>query len=249
MTALSESQKAAAVLISLGSETAAQVFKFLSEEEIEKLIYEITRTQKLGSDDVESILGDFYSLCLTQKVVTEGGVSYARNVLEKAFGPQAAQSLIERATRSPEGKAFEFIRKADYKSLLAIIQGENPQTIALVLSYARSDQASCVISELPKEVRAEVAERIARMDRPSPEVIRQVEKALERRFSALTSAGFTEAGGINHIAEIMSHIGSDGEKNIFEELYRRDAGLADEIRKKMPVPQDIDQPDNVAIQE
>lgn len=115
MSALTEAQKAATIVISLGSETAAQVYKFLSEEEIEKLTYEIAKIQKLGSEDVEAILSDFYSLCLTQKVVTEGGVNYARTVLEKAFGAQVAASLLERVTRSLKTKAFEFIRKADYK--------------------------------------------------------------------------------------------------------------------------------------
>lgn len=248
MANLTDAQKAATVIISLGSETAAQVYKYLSEDEIEKLTFEIAKIQKLGSDDVEEILNDFYSLCLTQKVVTEGGVAYARNVLEKAFGAQVANSLLDRVTRSLKTKAFEFIRKADYKNLMTTIQNENPQTIALVLSYARSDQASTIISELPKDVRIEVVERIAKMDRTSPEIVNQVEKVLERKFSSMVSMDFMEVGGINYIADVMNHIDRGSEKFIFDELYKRDAKLADEIRKKMFIFEDILTLDGMAIQ-
>jgi flagellar motor switch protein FliG len=248
MATLTEAQKAATIVISLGSEAAAQVYKYLSEEEIEKLTYEIAKIQKLSSEDVEDILSDFYSLCLTQKVVTEGGVNYARTVLEKAFGPQVAASLLERVTRSLKTKAFEFIRKADYKNLMTTIQNENPQTIALVLSYARSDQASTIIAELPKEVRIEVVERIAKMDRTSPEIINQVEKVLERKFASMVSTDFMEVGGINYIADVMNHIDRSSEKYIFDELYKRDAKLADEIRKKMFIFEDIVLLDSLAIQ-
>lgn len=248
MAALNEAQKAATVVIALGSETAAKVYKYLSEEEIERLTFEIARIQKLGSDDMEEILNDFYSLALTQKVVTEGGVSYARNVLEKAFGAQVANSLLDRVTKSLKTKAFEFIRKADYKNLMTTIQNENPQTIALVLSYARADQAATIISELPKEVRIEVVERIAGMDRTSPEIVSQVERVLERKFSAMVSTDFMEVGGINYIADIMNHIDRGSEKYIFDELYKRDAKLADDIRKKMFIFEDVLSLDSMAIQ-
>jgi len=248
MATLTDAQKAATIVIALGSETAAQVYKYLSEEEIEKLTYEIAKIQKLSSEDVEDILSDFYSLCLTQKVVTEGGVNYARTVLEKAFGPQVAASLLERVTKSLKTKAFEFIRKADYKNLMTTIQNENPQTIALILSYARADQAATIIAELPKEVRIEVVERIAKMDRTSPEIINQVEKVLERKFSAMVSTDFMEVGGINYIADVMNHIDRSSEKYIFDELYKRDAKLADEIRKKMFIFEDIVLLDSMAIQ-
>lgn len=248
MAVLTDPQKAATIVISLGTEVAAGVYKYLSEEEIETLTYEIAKIQKLASDDVEDILNDFYSLCLTQKVVTEGGVSYARNVLEKAFGVQVANSLLDRVTRSLKTKAFEFIRKADYKNLMTTIQNENPQTIALVLSYARPDQAATIIAELPKEIRIEVVERIANMDRTSPEIINQVERVLERKFSAMVSMEFMEVGGINYIAEVMNSIDRGSEKFIFDELYKRDAKLADEIRKKMFIFEDIVSLDGISIQ-
>jgi len=246
--ALTDSQKAATIVISLGSEAAAKVYKHLSEDEIERLTIEIAKIQKLSAEDAEVILNDFYSLCLTQKVVTEGGVGYARNVLEKAFGTQVASSLLERVTKSLKTRAFEFIRKADYKNLLTTIQNENPQTIALILSYARADQAATIISELPNDTRIEVVTRIANMDRTSPEVISHVERVLEGKFSTMVSVDFTEVGGINYIADVMNNIDRASEKSIFDELQKIDAKLADDIRNRMFIFEDITALDAMSIQ-
>lgn len=245
---LTGQQKAAAVIISLGAESASNVYKYLHEEEVEQLTFEIARLQHLKSSEVEDILLSFYQICLTQKVITEGGVEYAKSVLEKTYGAQAAASLLERVTKSLRTKAFEFIRKADYKNIMTIIQNEHPQTIALILSYARSDQASSIISELPKDKRIEVVERIAKMDRTSPDVIRIIERILEQKFSSFMSVDFMEVGGVNYIADIMNHIDRSNEKYIFDELSKKDAKLSEEIRKKMFVFEDITVLDNVAIQ-
>lgn len=241
-------QKAATVIISMGAEDASQIYKFLREEEIEKITYEISKLEKMSPEETESVLNDFYGLCLTQKVIIEGGVEYAKTVLEKAFGAQSAASLMERVTKSLRTKAFEFVRKADYKNLLAIIQNEHPQTIALILSYARADQASTVIAELPKEKSIEVVERIAKMDRTSPEIVKSVERILERKFAAIASVDFMEIGGVNYIADILNHIDRGSEKYIFDELGKKDPKLADEIRKRMFVFEDITTLDNLAIQ-
>jgi len=178
----------------------------------------------------------------------EGGIAYARNVLEKAFGVQQATALLERVTKTLRTKAFEFIRKADYKNLMNMIVNEHPQTIALILSYARADQASSIIAELPKSIRVEVVERIARMDRTSPEVIKQVEAILERKFENVIFTDLLEVGGINYIAEIMNNVDRGTEKFIFDELSRNDPKLAEEIRKRMFVFEDIIILDPLAIQ-
>lgn len=241
-------QKAAAVIISMGAENASQVYKYMREDEVEELTYEIARLYRLEAEDLEQILSDFYGLCLTQKVITEGGLDYAKNVLEKAFGNQTATNLLDRVTRSLRTKAFEFVRKADSKNLMAIIQNEHPQTIALILSYARADQASTVISELPKEKRIDVVERIARMDRTSPEIIKNVERVLERKFDSVVSVDYTEIGGVNYIADILNQVDRGTEKYIFDELTRRDPKLADDIHKRMFVFEDIMSLDNMSIQ-
>ncbi len=247
-TKLSGRQKAAAIIISLGADDASKIYKFFKEDEIEQLTYEISRLQHLNPQIMENTLKDFYDLCLTQKVITEGGFEYARNVLEKAFGAQTAMSLLERVTKTLRSKSFDFIRKADYKNLLTIIQNEHPQTIALILSYARADQASAVIAELPKEKRIDVVERIAKMDRTSPEVIKYVEEELEKKFNSIISVDFTEIGGVNYVADVMNNMDRGNEKYIFDELNKKDAKLADEIRMRMFVFEDIVTMDAMSIQ-
>lgn len=245
---LTGSQKAAAVIIAMGTESASRIYKYLRNEEVEQITLEIAHLSNLSPEDTEEILTSFYQVCLTQKVITEGGLEYAKAVLEKAFGAQTANALIERITKNLQTKAFEFVRKADYKNLLALIQNEHPQTIALVLSYARADQAAAVIAELPKEKRIDVVERIAKMDRASPEIIHIVEGKLEKKFSSVISIDFTEIGGVKHIAYIMNHMDRSNEKYIFDELSRKDAKLSDEILKNMFVFEDIVTLDNLSIQ-
>jgi len=247
-TKLTGKQKAAAIIISLGADDASKIYKFLKEDEIEQLTYEIAGLQHLNPEIMENTLKDFYDLCLTQKVITEGGFEYAKSVLEKAFGAQIATSLLERVTKTLRSKSFEFVRKADYKNLLNIIQNEHPQTIALILSYARADQASSVIAELPKEKRIDVVERIAKMDRTSPEIIKYVEQELEKKFNSIVSVDFTEIGGVNYVADVMNNMDRSNEKYIFDELNKKDVKLADEIRKRMFVFEDIVTMDSLGIQ-
>nr|WP_300090088.1 flagellar motor switch protein FliG [Sedimentibacter sp.] len=247
-TKLTGKQKAAAIIISLGADDASKIYKYLKEEEIEQLTFEISRLQHLTPQTMEGTLKDFYDLCLTQKVITEGGFEYAKNVLEKAFGAQTASSLLERVTKTMRTKSFEFLRKADYKNLITIIQNEHPQTIALILSYARADQASAVIAELPKEKRIDVVERIAKMDRTSPEIIKYVEMELEKKFNSIVSVDFTEIGGVNYVADVMNNMDRSNEKYIFDELNKKDVKLADEIRKRMFVFEDIVTMDSLGIQ-
>lgn len=182
-TKMSATSKAAAVMIALGSEEAAEVYKYLREDEVEKLSLEIAKLDRMAPDTMQEIVDDFYGLCVTQKVINEGGVAYAKDILEKAFGAQMATNYMERVSKSLKTKAFDFIRKADYKNLLMMVQNEHPQTIALVLSYARADQASMIIGELPKNLQIDVIERIASLESVSPDIISTVEKVLEKRFS------------------------------------------------------------------
>ncbi|MBN7773771.1 flagellar motor switch protein FliG [Clostridium aminobutyricum] len=247
--ALTPQQKAAAVVISLGADRASKIYKHLNEDDLELLTLEIAKLNHVTATQTEGVLDDFYKLCLTQKVITDGGVDYARTVLEKAFGAQTATTLLERVTRNIKTRAFEFIRKTDSKNLFAIIQHERPQTIALILSYARANQASDIITELPKEKQVKVVECIARMDSASPETIKIVEKILERKFASVLSLDFAQVGGVDYIADVMNNLDRGNEKFIFDELSKKDIKLADEIRKKMFVFEDITLLDNRAIQE
>ncbi len=247
-TELTPAQRIALVVASMGAENASQIYKHLSDDEVEAISIELARFSYQPIEVVEEVLNEFYELCLTQKVVTEGGVDYAREILEKAFGAETASNLLARITKQLKTKSFDFVRKADYKNLLAIVQNEHPQTIALILSYARSDQASAILAELPKEKRVEVVERIARMDRASPEVIKSIENALEKKFASLVTMDSMEVGGINYVAEIMNNVDRATEKFIFDELAARDQKLADLIKQKMFVFEDIVNLDAMSIQ-
>ena len=241
-------QKAAIVVTSIGAENASEVYKRLSEDDVEKLTFEVSSMPYIEIDKVDAVLNEFYELCLTQKVITEGGLDNARSVLEKAYGPEMAQKLMDRVSKSMQSKSFEFIRKSDYKNLLAIIQNEHPQTIALVLSYVNSEQASKVLQELPKEKRAEVVERIAKMESASPDTVKAIEATLERKFAAVVSMDITEVGGVNYVADILNKVDRGTEKFIFDELSAKDPALVDEIKKKMFVFEDILSLDSMSIQ-
>lgn len=241
-------QKAATIITAMGAESAAQVYKHLSDEDVEKITYEVSRLQYMDIRTVDNILNEFYELCLTQKVITEGGVDYARDILEKAYGVESARMLMEKVSKSLQIKAFDFVRKSDYKNILAILQNESPQTIALILSYINPEQASAVLSELPKEKRVEVVERIAKMDSANPDVVKIIEETLAKKFSSLVSLDMTEVGGINYIADVLNHVDRGTEKFIFDELAIRDPALVTEIRQKMFVFEDILTLDSTSIQ-
>lgn len=241
-------QRAAIVVAAMGAESAAGVYKHLTDEDVERLTLAVSKMPYMDSSTVNGVLNEFYELCLTQKVLTEGGLDYARSVLEKAFGPDTASRLMEKVGRTMKTKAFDFIRKSDYKNLLAIVQNEYPQTIALILSYVSPEQASQVLAELPKEKRVDVVERIARMDSASPEVIKSVEAVLERKFSSIVTMDTTEVGGINYIADVLNHVDRGTEKYIFDELSVRDPQLVNDIRQKMFVFEDILTLDAMSIQ-
>jgi flagellar motor switch protein FliG len=242
-------QKAAAVVVSLGADKASKIYKQLNENDIEKLTIEVARLGHITPEQMEEVLDEFYKTCLTQKVVTDGGMEYARAVLEKAFGESTAQTLLERLAKSLKTRPFEFIRKSNVRNLISFLQHERPQTIALILSYADPDQASMVISELPKEKQIKVVESIARMESASPDAIKIVEASLKKKFeSVLTTADFTTIGGIDYIADVMNHMDRANEKYIFDELGKENEELADTIRKKMFVFEDIVSMDNRSIQ-
>ena len=193
---LSGKQKAAILLISLGPEVSASVYKHLSEEEIEKLTLEISGVKKVDSQAKEEVVEEFHQIALAQDYITQGGIGYAKTVLEKALGEEQATAILNRLTSSLQVRPFDFARKADPAQILNFIQNEHPQTIALILSYLEPGQAGQILSELPQEVQADIAKRIAIMDRTSPEVISEVEQILERKLSTTVTQDYTETGGV-----------------------------------------------------
>jgi flagellar motor switch protein FliG len=245
---LSGRQKAAILLISLGPEVSAQIFRHLREEEIEQLTLEIANVRKVDSIDKEAILTEFHQICLAQEFISQGGIAYAKDILEKALGNQKALEVINRLTATLQVRPFDFARKADPAQILNFIQNENSQTIALVLSYLQSEQASIILSSLPQEKQADVAKRIALMDSTSPEVISQVERVLEQKLSSTVTQDYTNAGGISAIVQILNGVDRGTERTILDSLEIQDPELAEEIKKRMFVFEDIVNVDNRSIQ-
>ena len=241
-------QKAAILLIALGPDKSANVFKHLKEDEIEQLTLEIANTRSVSPAIKDSILDEFYEVCLAQQYIAEGGITYAKDLLEKALGAERAKDVIGKLTASLQVRPFEFVRKTDASQRLNFIQDEHPQTIALILSYLSPGQASAIISALAPEKQTDVAKRIAQMDRTSPDVIKEVEKVLEQKLSSLVNQDYTIVGGVDSIVDILNTVDRGTEKHIMESLEIEDPELADEIRKKMFVFEDILSLDDRSVQ-
>ena len=245
---LSSAQKAAAVIVSLGAEKASQVYQFMEPEDIEQLTLEVARLGMLDAAQTEEVLTEFYQNCMTNKAVTEGGLEYARTVLEKAFGSQAATSLLEKVTKSLKNREFAFLDKADVKSLYSALQNERPQTMALVLAYVDPDKAAGVIEQLPPDRQVKVVEAIATMESANPTAIKIIEADMERKFSNITTSSSVKVGGIDYVAGIMNNLDRSSEKSIFDLLSVNNEELADEIRKRMFVFEDIVTMDDRSVQ-
>lgn len=245
---LSGRQKAAIFLVSLGMEVSSDIFKHLREEEIEQITFDIARLENIDSVDKETVLREFQEMMLAQDFIIQGGIDYARDLLERSLGSQKAGDIINRLTSSLQVRPFDFIRRTDPGHLLNFIQGEHPQTIALILVYLEPIKAASILGSLNTEMQADVAKRIAIMDRTSPEVLREVERVLEKKLSSLASEDFTSAGGIDSIVDIINSVDRSTEKAIIENLEEDDPELAEEIKKRMFVFEDIVLLDDRAIQ-
>ncbi len=236
------------LLIALGPERSAEIFKHLKDDEIEQLTLEIANIRTVSPEEKEKVLEEFYQICLAQNYIAEGGISYAKEILEKALGTQKALDVLNKLTVSLQVRPFDFVRKADPSQLINFIQNEHPQTIALILSYLKPQQSSIVLSALPQDKQADVARRIATMDRTSPEVIKEVERVLEKKLSSIVTEDFTAAGGVQAIVDILNNVDRGTEKYIMETLEVEDTDLAEEIKKRMFVFEDILSLDNRSIQ-
>ncbi len=245
---LSGRQKAAVFLVTLGSEISSEIFKHLREDEIETLTFEIARMENFGAEEKEMVLQEFQELMMAQDFITSGGIDYARELLEKSLGSQKAVDIINRLTTSLQVRPFDFIRRTDPTHLLNFIQQEHPQTIALILAYLEPQKASVILGSLPNEIQSDVSKRIATMDRTSPETLREVERVLEKKLASISSEDYTVAGGVESVVEILNLVDRSTEKTIIESLEEEDPELAEEIKKRMFVFEDIVMLDDRAIQ-
>ncbi|MGH2319161.1 flagellar motor switch protein FliG [Planococcus sp. SE5232] len=239
MKELTGIQKVAILLVGLGPDVSIEIFKQLTEPEIDQLTMEISNVRQLKNSQTESVIDEFYEMILAQDYMNEGGLGYARNILEQALGKEKAMDTISRLSNRLQVKPFSFARKADPTQILNILQHEQAQTIALVLSYLDAKQSSQILSQLPSEKQAEVARRIALMESTSPDVIHQVEQILERKLTATGTQDYTATGGVEAIVRVLSNVDRGTEKSILTELESGSPELVAEIKKRMFVFEDI----------
>ena len=249
MAGMTGEQKAAVLLITLGPDLSAEVMRNLSDEIVEQLTLQIANTKKVTPQDRDSVMEESYQLALAEEYISQGGIDYARELLEKALGEQKAVEILNRLQGALQMTPFDFIKKTDPQQILNFIQNEHPQTIALVLAHLSADQSSTIISSLPAEIQVDVATRIATMDRATPEIIMEVEKVLERRIASVFTQEFASAGGVRNVAEILNRVDRSTEKAIMEKLEESNPDLADEIKRLMFVFDDILLLDDRTIQQ
>jgi flagellar motor switch protein FliG len=248
-TTLSGTQKAAILLLQIGKEHSAKVLRSMSDTEVADLMAEIARLRGVDTSLVDEVLEEFGSIAGTKMAITSGGLELARSMLEEAMGEDKAGELVDRITAGMIDMPFEFIRRADPRQVLSFLQDEHPQTITLVLAHMPPDQAALVLSGLTEGLQREVSHRLAVMDRTSPDVIEQVERVLERKLSSVLQPTETTAvGGVQSLVDIINRSDRATERLILEGLERSDPDLADEVRQRMFVFEDITTLDDKAIQ-
>ena len=245
---MSAHEKAAILFIALGSDCAAKVFPHMDEDEIETITLDIANNKQVSIEKKTQIISEFYQLMQAHDYISTGGIEYAQSVLEKALGADKAKEILQKLSTTLQVRPFEFLRKTDPSQLLNFLQNEPPQTIALVMAYLSPDQAGIVMSGLSIDMQADVAKRIALMDRTSPDVIREIEKVLEKKLSSLSTQDFTIAGGVPTVVEILNRVDRSTERAIIESLEVDNPELAEEIKQLMFVFEDIILLDDRSVQ-
>ncbi len=232
-------RKAATIITALGTEKASKVYKYLNESDVRLLTVEVSKLGHTKVEESDVILNEFYRSCLTRKVVNDGGVEYARAILEKAFGEKDAAVLLEKVSKYLKNKSFSFMNGLDGRNIRMILKGERPQTIALVLSYVEPETAATTLVEMEPELRCKVIECISNMESASPEVVQLVEEELYKKLEGVFHTGYTQVGGLDYTADIMNHMDRSNEKSIFDEMNKSQPELVEEIRKRMFVFEDV----------
>ena len=241
-------EKVAVLMVTLGNEIASEIYKLLDDTSIEIVTLEIANLRKVPPELKLEVMKEAQEILMAREFMARGGVEYARDILERALGPERAQNLLSRVTASLQVRPFDFMRHTDPQQVLGFIQGEHPQTIALIMSYLEPQQAALIISGLPAVMQAEVAKRIAKMDRITPEILREVERVLERKLSTVMGQDFTLAGGVDAVVAIINSADRATERNIMEYLEENDPELAEEIKKRLFVFEDILRLDDRSLQ-
>jgi flagellar motor switch protein FliG len=246
---LSGTQKAAIMLMQLGADQSSKVLRILTEQEIADVMAEVARLRRVKTEVVNDVLTEFVAMTEASTAITTGGIEVARKMLERTLGPERAQQVLDAVTAGMAELPFEFLQRLDPRQVLSYLQDEHPQTIALVLAHMPPERAAMVIGGLNDALQRDVAHRVAVMDRTSPEVIKQVEEVLARKLVSVVNTGeLSSAGGVQSLVEILNRSDRPTERLILEGLERTSPDLADEVRQRMFVFEDIVQLDDRSVQ-
>lgn len=242
-------KKAAILMISLGTKTSSQVMKHLPADVIQKVSYEIANTDVVSPEEKAQVLNDFVNTAQARQYVLDGGIDYAKNVLKQALGPQKAKEVIDLLTQIQyRERPFNIARKADEQQLVNLLLDEHPQTIALVLCYIQPDKAARVLSEFPKELQVDVAERIGTISSTSPKIIHRIEKVMESKFSTLIENDSEKVGGVKALVDILNSASRSTEKSILGDLEKTQPTLAGEVKASLFTFEDIVTLDKMDVQ-
>lgn len=249
LSQMTNSQKVASLLIIMGPNTATEVLRNIPDDElIEQITLDIASLNKVPRDILDDILEEFHSLFQASNYLSRGGMDYAKRLLEEAYGEARAEQILEKLMATLHTNPFQFFNEADPGQLATSFQNENPQLVALVLAYLKPDKAAAVLNSLPPQLQALVAMRIAEMDRTNPEILSEIEKIIESKFSSVVSQDFSKAGGVDSLANILNRTDRATEKKIMETLETQDKELAEKVRELMFVFEDIVKLDDRSVQ-
>lgn len=233
-------KKAAILLISLGAETSAEIMRQLPESYIQQISYEIANIDYVNPDEVDEIATEFLEMAQAREYVLDGGVEYARNLLNMALGAQRAKEVIGMLNQIQlRERPFDIARKADPQQLANLLLHEQPQTVALILCYMQPDKAAMILSQFSIEKQSEIAERIGTITRTTPAVIEKIEKVIETKFSIFVDNETESVGGVHTLVEILNSVGRSTEKNIISMLEEKQPELANEVKAKLFTFEDI----------
>jgi flagellar motor switch protein FliG len=245
---ISGPEKAAILMITIGLELSASIFKFLRQDEVERIVLEIAKISTVSIEKRDAVIQEAYQRAIALKYINEGGIEYAKEILERSFGSGQADDMTNRLFAAlKHGNPLELVKKTEPAQLLEFIKEEHPQTIALILVYMSPDQAGAVLSQLEPELQGEVAMRIAILQKTAPEILEQLDELLGRRL-LVSGSDFTKAGGVQSLAAVMGFVDRETEKNILDGLTKRDPDVAHEVKNLLFVFEDIINLDDRAIQ-
>lgn len=241
-------QKAAVFAINVGAERSAKILQHLRDDEIELLTVEIAQARKVTPEERDDVFLEFITIATADKHIRSGGIDYAKELLEKALGEGRARDIMQRLTAHLRRRPFDGVRRTDPLHLASFLQNEHPQTVAVIMAHLSAEQAALVLTGLPQERQADIIRRVSTLERTSPEMLREAEKVLERKVSAIVTEETTAAGGVNWAVEVLNRVDRSTEKGIMGLLASDDPELANEISQRMFLFDDIVSLDDRTVQ-